>query len=224
MAKELSDTKIQILESCITAKSWSELREITKVSEPSLLSHVNELQEQTLLSKNSERHYQTTKKGLEMIDLIPYVRTTSSKTPLELKNMVRIGLKPTVLPLEQRIKFELGGIFAIEHDKTLNKIYTALTKTIVNSVTLRLPQGLEPDKAMWQAVNRLVGVHTKKTHKNIKYGKLTMVIEFNLETALDMVIRDEQDEEIKNHLIENREKILTKLYKSYQSLTSEHII
>lgn len=224
MVETISDTKIQILESCITPKSWSDLREITKISEPSLLNHVKELQEKELLTKNEDRQYLTTKKGLEMLDLVPYVRTSSAKTPLELKNMVRIGLKPTNFTLGQKIKLELGGLFAIQHDRTLGKIYADVTKTIQNAVTLRLPQGLEPDATMWKIVNRLIGVYTKKTRKNIKYGKLTMLIEFNLETALDKVIRDETDAEIKKHLIDNREKILNKLYKSWHSITADHVL
>ncbi|MGI0058635.1 MAG: hypothetical protein ACREBJ_02605, partial [Nitrosotalea sp.] len=109
-------------------------------------------------------------------------------------------------------------------DKTLNKIFADVTKTIQTAVTLRLPQGLEPDQATWKAVNRLIGTHTKKTRKNIKYGKVKMLIEFNLETALDKVIREETDEEIKKHLIDNREKILTKLYKTWDSITTDHVL
>ena len=224
LAEDLSNTKLLILESCITPKSWSELREIADVSEPSLLTHVNYLQENQLLSKNDDRHYITTKKGFSMIDLVPYVRTSSAKMPMELKNMVRIGLKPTNLTLGQKIKLEMGGLFAIEHDQTLAKIFSDLTKTVQSAVTLRLPAGLEPDSAMWKATNRLIGTHTKKTRNNIKHGKLTMLIEFNLETALDKVIREETDEEIKKHLIENRERILTKLYKAWHSITTDHIL
>src|SRR6185312_10633913 len=163
LAETLSDTKVLILESCITPKSWSELREIANVSEPSLLTHVDSLQKSQLLIKNDERQYLTTKEGLKMIDLVPYVRTVSAKTPLELKNMVRIGLKPTDFTLGQKIKLELGGIFAIEHDVTLGKIFSDVTKTIQTGVTLRLPRGLEPDSAMWKAVNRLIGTYTKRT-------------------------------------------------------------
>ncbi|MDE2589297.1 MAG: hypothetical protein KGL95_06490 [Patescibacteria group bacterium] len=224
MAESISDTKIQILESCITPKSWSDLREIANVSEPSLLTHVNFLQEKQLLSKNDERQYLTTKEGLKILDLVPYVRTSSAKTQLELKNMVRIGLKPTDFTLGQKIKLELGGLLAIEQDKTLGRIYGDVTKIIQSAVTLRAPRGLEPDSVMWKAVNRLIGTYTKKTRHDIKHGKLTMLIEFNLETAFEKVIRDESDEEIKNHLIKNKEKILTTIYKAWHSITVDHII
>ncbi|MDE1828896.1 MAG: hypothetical protein KGI25_01095 [Thaumarchaeota archaeon] len=224
LAKTLSDTKLQILEACITPKSWSDLREIAEVSEPSLLTHVNYLQEEGLLIKNNARQYTTTKKGIDMLDFVPYVRTSSAKIPMELKNMVRIGLKPTDFTLGQKFKLELGGLLAIEHDKTLGKIFADVTKTILTAVTLRAPQGLEPDQSMWKAVNRLIGIHTKKTRHDIKHGKLTMLIEFNLETALDKVIREETDEEIKQHLIDNREKILNTLYRTWHNITADHVI
>lgn len=217
MVENIRETKELILQSCQIPKNWAELLEITGKVSSTLSVHVTDLMEKGLLARN-EGLYSTTQRGVETLRLVPYVRTIpEGKTPKELVNMVHIGFKPTILTLKENLKFELGGLIGIKHDRTLKKIYENVVKTITKSVTVWLPHGLVPDKAIYKEVNRLISIHTKRNPDAID-DKITILIEFDLKKALDMVIYEEQDPEIKNRLVENRERILKKIYKNWHKL------
>jgi hypothetical protein len=219
LAEKIGETKQIILESCLTPKNWAELLAITNKVSSTLSVHVADLIKTDLLDKDKNHFYSTTQKGIEILKLVPYVRSSpEGKTPPELINMVHIGLRPTTFTLKEKLILELGGLIGVKHEKSLKRIYEDSVKAIEQAITLWLPKGLEPDKTMYKEVNRLIGLHTKKNPK-LMNDKLTILIEFDLPKALDNVIRDEDNEEIKNRLIENRDKILMKLHKHWHRLT-----
>jgi len=181
--------------------------------------HITDLIRDGLLERNDNREYVTSKQGNENLKLMPYVRISpEGKTSKEFVRMIQIGLKPIPLTFKENLKFELGGMIGVTHDKTLKKIYEDIAKTIQQSVTLWLPKDLEPDKAMYREVNRLIGLHIKQNSELIN-KKLTILIEFDLNKALDFVIREETDEDVKERLKKNRQKILSKIYKQWKRLT-----
>lgn len=215
----VGETKVQILQSCITPKHWSDLVGITKKAEPTLLVHVNDLIKMRLLEKNDEnRTYSTTDKGLEFLKLEPYVRPSSQKgIPLEIIKMVQRGIRLGQLTFKEEVLFSLLGVTGIEHDKNLKPIYENVAHAMRDAITLWLPQGLEPDKVMYREVNRLIGLYTKK-RQDYHDGKVTIIIEFDLPTALDRIIREEKNDEIRNRLENDREQILKKIYKNWHRM------
>ncbi|MCA9819884.1 MAG: hypothetical protein KC440_03775 [Nitrosarchaeum sp.] len=220
MVENIGETKQLILKSCVTPKTWAELLETTGKVSSTLSVHVTNLIDDGFLERTTERLYITTEKGIELSRLVRYVKTTpEGKLSPELINMVHIGLRPTNLSLKENLKLELGGLIGIKHDETLKKIYNNVAKTVQQSVTLWVPKGLEPDKSTHKAIHRLVKLYTKQNPQSLD-KKMTIVIEFDIPTALDEVIREEENDEVKTRLIENKEKLLKKLYKNWHRIYS----
>lgn len=220
MVEKIGETKQLILKSCIVPKNWAELLEITGKVSSTLSVHVGNLIEDGFLEKDSQHLYHTTEQGIEFSKLVRYVKATpEGKTAREIINMLHIGLRPTTLSLKENLKLELMGLWGITHDSTLKPIYENVAKTAQKSLTLWLPKGLEPDTTMYKAVHRLVKKYTQQNPQSLDQ-KMTIVIEFDIPTAFDEVIREETNEEIKEWLINNKEKLLKRLYKNWHRIFS----
>jgi len=221
VVERIGETKRQILELCLTPKHWSELKDITKKSEPTLLVHVNDLMQMKYLNKSEdEKTYQTTENGVKFLELIPHVRPfPQGKLTYELVKLVQKGIKLGHLSLKENLEFLLLGVHGVEFDKNLRKVYEDVIRAIRESVTLWLPAGLEPDKSMYKEVNRLVGIYTK-SHKE-QSDKVTIVIEFDLPTALDKVIRMEEDEVVRKRIEQDRDIILNRIYKNWHRIFNQ---
>lgn len=224
LAERIGETKHQILEVCLTPKHWSELRDITKKSEPTLLVHVNDLIKMKYLNKNDDKKtYQTSEHGVQFLELIPHVRPfPEGKKTYELVKMVQKGIKLGSLSFKENIEIDLLGVPAVEFDRKLRKVYDNVTHAIRDSVTVWLPSGMEPDKEMYREINRLIGLYTKK-HKEHS-GKITMMIEFDLPTALDMTIRAEDDDEVRQRLEKDKEIIINRVYKNWWKIFNQRFI
>jgi hypothetical protein len=221
IAERIGETKRQILESCLTPKRWSELIDIIKKSEPTLLVHVNDLIKMKYLNKDdSEKTYQTSENGVKFLELIPHVRSfPEGKKTYEFVKMVQRGIKLGSFSLKENIEVQLLGTPAVEHDKKLKTVYDNVIRAIRDSVTVWLPDGMEPDKDMYREVNRLIGIYTKKHKENT--GKVTMMIEFDLPTALDMAIRAEENQEVRERMEKDREIIINRIYKNWHSIFNQ---
>lgn len=222
LAEKIGDTKRIILESCLTPKHWSDLKEVTKKSEPTLLVHVNDLIQMRFISKNEEdKTYQTTEQGVKFLALVPHVRPLpqAGKYPYELVKVIGKGIKLGHLSLKEHLEQEILGLQAFSLDRNFKKYYEAVVYAIRNAVTLWTPEGIEPDKNMYKEVNKLIGLYTKK-HKE-ESSKITMVIEFDFATSLDMVIREEKDEIIKKRLEENRDLIIKQVHASWHKIFNQ---
>jgi len=220
LAEKLGETKMQILQACITPKGWSELMDLTKKAQATLSVHVNTLEkEMGLLSYDKEKHsYTTTEKGVEFLELAPNRRPLPQNgKPYEIKKIVGRGIELGEFSLKEKVLYQTLGLVEVERNPKLNGVYVDVAKAIREAVTLWLPQGLEPDKTMYAEVNRLVGLHTKKNF-DYKNGKITMIIEYDLPTALEKVIREENNDEIRKHLEKNREIILRRVHRNWYNI------
>lgn len=214
----VGDTKRQILESCLTYKHWSELVDVTKKSEPTLLVHVNDLMKMRLLDKDEEnRTYVTTEKGVAFLKLEPHVRDAQKRKPKEYFRLVNRGIELGHLTLKEKIELQLLGPDGLRLDKTLKKVYEDVLQAIRQAVIIWMPQGFMPDKSTYEIINKLIGKYTK-IQPDPKLEKITMIIEFDIPTALDMVIRDEKDEKVKQRLERDKEEIIKRIYKSWHSI------
>lgn len=219
LTDRVGQTKIQILESCLTPKSWGELKSIIKKSEPTLLVHINDLNKMRLLEKNeNDRKYLTTEHGIDFLKLQPHMKSTLDKRPKEIRKMVQRGIKLGNLTLKEKFKFELFGLDAIRYDKYLNKTYKNVAKAIQQSVTIWLPNGIIPDKKIYDAVTGLIAL-CSKSNKEIINDKMTITIEVDFKTAFDLILREEQDEEIKKRLMANRDKIIEQVTHNWYRIT-----
>jgi len=213
IAKKVGSTKREILEVCLTPKHWSEIKETTGKSDPTLLVHMTDLTEMKLITKDTnERTYKTTEAGVRFLKLVPHVRPLpkKGKYPYELVKVIGKGIKLGHVTLKEHLEQEILGLQAFALDKNFGKYYDAVIRAIRDAVTLWTPEGVEPDKNMYREVNKLVGLYTK-IHKE-ESGRITMVIEFDFATALDMVIREEKDEIIKKRLEENRDLLIKQVH------------
>lgn len=210
-----------ILRSCIIPKSWSELTKLTEISDPTIKTHIDDLTRDNLLEKISGK-YSTTDEGIKMIHLQPHTQDMpkKGKLPYETYNMVQQGIS---LGLSKKEKLEISfapGIFVnYGLDKSLRKFLDNLAKSVRNSVTVWLPEGQKTDKDIWKLVNKIIANQIKNTLETEKKGKFRIMIDFDLPIALDYAIREENDEEIKKRLIDNRETILNSLYKNWGKTT-----
>lgn len=217
LVNKVGDTKKQILESCLTPKRWTDLVSITGKSEPTLLVHVTDLIKMRLLEKNDEeREYITTEKGVDFLKLEPHIRAKQGRSP-EIMNMAKRGIKLGKMSLREQIEFNLLGRDGLRLDKNLGAVYLSAEKAIRESVIIWSPKGVDVDKSVYEMVNRLIGKFTK-SNPDPKSGKMTITIEFDLTTAFDMVIREEKDGILRKRLEENKDEILTKLYKNWHRI------
>lgn len=214
----VGDTKIQILQSCIIPKHWSELVDITKKSEPTLLVHVNDLMKMRLLEKKEEnRTYLTTEKGIEFLKLEPHVRTVQKGTDKTYFRLIGRGIELGHLTLKEKLELQILGIDGMRLDRTLKRVYEDTVLAIRQAVTIWIPKGFSPDKETFEIINKMIGKYTK-TQLDPKSEKITMIIEFDLPTALDMVIRDEQDEKVKQRLEKDKDMIIRRIYKNWHRI------
>ncbi|MDE1830263.1 MAG: hypothetical protein KGI25_08070 [Thaumarchaeota archaeon] len=214
----VGETKIQILQSCITPKHWSELVEITKKAEPTLLVHVNDLMKMRLLEKNeNERTYLTTEKGMEFLKLEPHVRSIQKGIDKTYYRLINRGIELGHLSLKEKLEFQILGADGLRLDKSLKKVYDDAVLAIRQAVTVWIPKGFSPDKETYEMINKLIGKYTKM-QPDPKLEKITMIIEFDLATALDLVIRDEKDDAVKERLEKDKDMIIKRIYKNWHRL------
>jgi len=215
------ETKMIILRSCIIPKSWTELTKLTDTSDPTMKTHIDDLTRDDLLEKISGK-YETTDKGIEEIHLQPHIQAPpkKGKLPYEVYNMVQRGISPG---LSKKEKLEMSiapGIFVnFGVDKSLRKVLDNFAKAIRNSVTVWIPEGQKIDKNIFKLVNKIIENQIKNTLGKEEKGKFRIMIDFDLPLALDYAIKEEADDQIKQRLIENREKILNELYKNWGKAT-----
>jgi DNA-binding transcriptional ArsR family regulator len=218
LLERVGDTKIQVLQSCITPKHWSEIVEIIKKSEPTLLVHINDLMKMRLLDKNEEtRTYLTTEKGVEFLKLEPHVRDVQKGKPKEYFRLINRGVQLGHLSLREKFLLQALGADTVNLDKNLKKVYEDASRAMLQAVTVWLPHGFEPDKTTYRIINKLIGEYTK-TQSDPKLEKMTMIIEFDLPTAIDMIIRDEKDEKIKQRLEQEKDEIIKRIYKNWHRI------
>lgn len=218
LVEKIGETKQQILESCITPKRWSDLKEITKKSDPTLLTHVNDLIQMRLLVKDEEvKNYRTTEHGMKFLSHIPHIRTLpQGKIPYELVKVIQKGIKLGHLSYRENLEQDFLGLQAFFVDKNFKKYYEPIIQAIRESVTFWTPEGITPDKEMYKEVNKLIGHYTKDYKESST--KISMIVEFDFATALDTVIRDEKDDLIKKRLEENRDLIIKQVHANWHRI------
>ena len=222
MSQKIGDTKVTILESCINPRSWSELVRITSKSEPTLMVHLNDLQNEQLIQKTSEGFYVTTDAGLTRIDLIPNTREVvpNHRVGIEAHNVLQAGLGRKYDVVER-----FAGILPILDylvlrgyaKKKMGAFVNAIGEAVRYSVTTWVPGKVEIDKYLSEEINHIVQkmINQKAV---ISDGKLRIIIDVDFPMALDRRIRTETDPEIKKALIENRDKIIKDVWSHWESL------
>lgn len=219
--ENISNTKLQILRMCIKTKTWTDIIEQTGYSKPTVKSHIDKLILELLLEK-TDSGYKTTSNGIEQINLKPNRREYASqkKIPSEVYEMISDAIFPG-LTLKERIE----GIFAagmFRNQGGIKKVRSYLddlSKIMRDSVVVWLPPNIKFEKDAYKVVNQLISKQIKIVEKFEDKGRMTIIIDFDLPLAFDNVINNEEDQEVKQKLIENRDEILKTLYKNWSKLT-----
>lgn len=209
MSQKLGETKSTILESCITPKSWSELVKITGKTEPTLMVHLNDLQDKNLIAKTDQGFYETTDSGKTFVDLIPNIRPTGDerRVYLEAINVLILSLGKEY-NLSEKLAAQVPALVVRGYaKKDLGAFANAVGQALRKSVTLWLPTKMDIDPKLFEEINQFVAKMIKKKAV-ISEGKIRIVIDVDFPKALDMRIREERDPKIKQTLIDNRDKII----------------
>lgn len=218
LIKKVGSTKIQILDACLKPKRWVDLKEITGIADTTLHTHIIDLMKLRLLDKDEERlTYLTNDRGVEFLKLEPREMTQGGKRPIELRRMVERGIKLGDMKLKERFEFEFLGLDGIRLDKNLQKVYSDTITALRKSVTVWLPPEIQTDKNTGQLIHKLIGSITK-LNPDKKSGKISIIIEFDLEPALDLAIREENDPIIRKRLERDKSKILNTIYKNWHRI------
>lgn len=219
--EKISHTKFRILRSCGKTKTWTDIIDLTGLSKPTVKSHIDRLMKESLLEKTDDG-YKTTLEGNVQINLRPHKKPYASaeKIPSEVYQMISEAIFPGM-----KLKEKMKGIFAMGILKNLGEIKKVrlfldnLSKAIRDSVIVWLPPDSEFDKSTYKIVNQLIGTQINAIKKLDNKGKFQIIIDFDLPLALDNVIKDEKDSEIKKKLIDNRDEILQTLYNKWLKIT-----
>lgn len=219
--QNISDTKLQILRACVNSRTWTEIIELTKLSKPTIKSHLDKLVNGGLLEKTLVG-YQTTSKGIELFTDKPNRRSyaTSGKIPIEVYNMINDAILPG-LELKEKMTafFALGVLKNLKEVRKTRLVLDDISKAIRDSVIVWLPKDLEIDRDSYKLVNKLIAKQIKSVQNFEEKGRLQIIIDFDLPLALDKIINKENDDSIKNKLIENKETILKTLYDKWDKIT-----
>ncbi len=219
--ENISNTKLQILRSCIKTKTWTDIIDLTELSKPTVKSHIDRLKKESLLKKISGG-YQTTSKGIEELRLNPHRRAyaPSNKISSEVYQMINEAIFPGLTTKERMAGiFSAGMLRKFGIIKKVRTILDDLSKAIRDSVIIWLPHDSEFDKDTYKIVNQLISKQINNIKKFENKGKFQIIIDFDLPLAFDKIINDEKDPEIKNKLIDKRDEILNTLYKKWSRIT-----
>ncbi len=222
LMEKVGETKRQILSACKTPKQWAELINSTQKTRSTLSVHVNNLEEMGLLEYDKDAHtYSITKKGREFLQLVPHIRPLpkEGKDPFELFKVVGKGIRFGHLSIKEKVLQDILGVQGLALDQNLKRYYESIVRAVRDSVTFWTPEGVEPDKDMYREVNKLIGVYTKK-HKD-ESGKITMVIEFDFAAALEIVIREEKDDKVRERLEKNRDTIIKQVHANWHRIFNQ---
>jgi hypothetical protein len=205
------ETKTTILESCIKPKAWKQLLEITGKSDPTLAVHLRELTNDELLVKQGGL-YTTTDKGISKLKapsrMINYVLPAN----LMLKGIVmNRNFKDRI----NRLFPELGARGLLGKDT--KAYFDAVADAVVSSVNVLLPKSVEVDERLFLKINEVVGELLKK-EAGLTKGKISITINVDFPSELDIRTRKEADPAIRQKLMENREMIIDRTIEHWDSL------
>lgn len=83
----MGETKIKILMACTSRKSWTDLKTTTDRSDPTLMTHLDDLRRDGYLEKSGGL-YSTTKKGLDfMVSALQAISVFEGMGPIILKQI-----------------------------------------------------------------------------------------------------------------------------------------
>lgn len=219
--ESISSRKRQILRSCIRTKKWTEIQNLTGISKPTMKSHLDKLKQDSLLIKTKDG-YQTTTKGIEQLRLEPHRRAYArpDRIPSEVFQMINEAIFPG-FTLKERLEgiFAAGVFGKYGGIKKVRRILDDISKMVRDSVIVWLPKDSEFDKNSFKLVNQLISKQIKFIKNSETKGKFQIVIDFDLPLAVDSIIKDEKDPEVKKKLIDNRDVILKTLYNKWFRIT-----
>lgn len=219
MSQKLGETKSAILESCITPKSWSELVKATEKTEPTLMVHLNDLQDKELIAKTTEGTYQTTDAGIRIVNLTPSVRTPvpENKVSIEAINIISSGLGKKY-DLTEKLAAQFPVLVLKGYaKKNLGAFVNAIGQAVRSSVTMWVPAKVEIDKHLFEEINHLVAQMIKK-NAVISDGKVRIIIDVDFPKALDLRIRNEKEPDVRETLIQNRDRIIKDVVSNWDGL------
>ena len=210
--KNMGETKVLILRSCVEPKRWTDLVGLVKKSDPTMKAHLDDLFEMKLLEKNN-RKYQTTKDGIKQLHLVPHFWSQDlKKTTAEILDMASYGITPG-FTLKEKLKVSLApGIFiGNSRDKVLRSFYQDLVNAMHSSLVVWTPKGVKPDKELYKIIHKLISKQMELIPSTKQKRKFRITIDVDLPLGLDSAIREEKNEEVRNKIIDNKETILEKI-------------
>jgi hypothetical protein len=224
MSQKLGETKVVILESCITPKSWTDLVKETGKTEPTLMVHLNDLQDKNLITKTEQGFYQTTDSGIEIVSLNPNMRAPppANRVAIEAINIINSGLGKDY-DLTEKLAAQFPVLVLKGYaKKNLGAFVNAIAEAVRSSVIMWVPaKEVELDRKLFQEINHLVAKVMKKKAV-IAEGKVRIIIDVDFPKALDMRIRNEKDPDVKQTLIENRQRIIEDVVANWSNLFVRH--
>ncbi|HEV8387908.1 MAG TPA: hypothetical protein VGQ03_09830, partial [Nitrososphaera sp.] len=191
-----------------------------KKAEPTLMVHLKDLKRSDLIEKKSDGSYQTTDKGIELLQLIPNVRPTTARHEpfIEPRRMIEMGLAGAPKWINLTGAF-IGEVIARGiPSKDDAAYYMAIGEALRGSVMIWLPTKIDVDKDLFFKINQVVDSVIDKKATISEDGKLRIMIDVDFPRALDLRIREEKNVKVRERLIQNREKIIKDVVKNWESI------